>query len=127
MKKILIVDDNIEFAKFVSEVCSRMDGIEPLTCYSVEEARKAVLNNDNIVLAVLDIVMPEEDVFELISWLKENSYKIPNILVSGYNPYYSELAEKMSNLYGMESKAILREPVRLAELQETIAKALSEF
>lgn len=60
MKKILIVDDEIEIAELISDVLSD-EGFETVVCCDGIEALKAVKEDHSFSAVILDIMMPKMD------------------------------------------------------------------
>ena len=63
MNKILIVDDEREIADLV-EIYLENDGYQVYKFYNGEDALNCILNND-IDLAILDVMLPDIDGFSL--------------------------------------------------------------
>jgi DNA-binding NtrC family response regulator len=114
-KKLLIVDDEVDFADFVLSA-SKTFGYEARVCNDCASARET-LNEFTPDLMVLDIVMPGEDGIEFLNWFSTQSYDTKVILVTGYNPHYMEMAEKLSSLSGTRVITTLQKPVHLQDLR----------
>ncbi len=69
---------------------------------------------------VLVVVMPEVDGVELVQWLAERKSSVHLIVVTGYNPRYSELAGKLGEAKSLRSATNLAKPVALAELRAAL-------
>ena len=85
MKKILIVDDNLEFLD--SLVRTLKANFLVLSASSIKEAKKYL--SEDISLALLDIRMKDEDVnnregIELLKFIKSEYPKIPVIMMTAY-------------------------------------------
>lgn len=78
MNRILIVDDEASIADMVN-LCLTKNGYECKTANDGLEASKMIENN-HYDLALLDVMMPEIDGFELIDYMKQ--YDIPVIFVT---------------------------------------------
>lgn len=78
MNRILIVDDEASIADMVN-LCLTKNGYECETANDGLEASKMIENN-HYDLALLDVMMPEIDGFELIDYMKQ--YDIPVIFVT---------------------------------------------
>lgn len=68
---IIIVDDEKEIADLV-DVVLRNEGYETIKFYDSSDAYKEIQNNKNIDLAILDVMMPGIDGFELCTKIREN-------------------------------------------------------
>lgn len=84
MKKILIADDEVEIVKLVS-LYLESDYYELFCAYDGDEAKK-ILDKTDIDLAIIDIMMPKINGYELIKYIrdKNNKYEkyIPIIVIS---------------------------------------------
>ena len=76
---ILVVDDEIEIAQLIKTLLSQ-EGMKVYCCYSGEEALTAFQNHE-FDLAILDIMMPGMDGFDLCRRIREQS-SIPLIFLS---------------------------------------------
>jgi YesN/AraC family two-component response regulator len=65
---------------------------------------------------VLDIIMPDVDGIELVQWLGERNCQAKVIVVTGYNPLYSEAAGPLGEAQGLTVTTLLK-PVSLADLR----------
>jgi DNA-binding response OmpR family regulator len=117
-KKLLIVDDETDFANFVSSASATF-GYEVRVCHDCASARETL---DEFVpdLMVLDIVMPGEDGIEFLNWFSANSFGAKVILVTGFNPHYMEMAQKLSALSGTQVVTTLQKPVHLQDLRNAL-------
>ncbi|MEX1378116.1 MAG: response regulator transcription factor [Eubacteriales bacterium] len=80
--KVLIVDDEKELALIVKDYL-QAEGIEAYTAFNGKEAY-AVFSKENIDLAVLDIMLPDDDGMEICRTLRSKS-DIPIIMLSAKN------------------------------------------
>ena len=76
---ILVVDDEKEIADLI-EIYLRNENYTVYKYYSSKEVLENI-ENLNIDLAILDVMMPEVDGFELCSKIREN-YNFPIIFVT---------------------------------------------
>lgn len=60
MKKILIVDDEVEIAELISDVLTD-EGFETVVCYNGAEALNQVKKTSDFSAVILDVMMPEMD------------------------------------------------------------------
>jgi len=103
--RLLIIDDEIGFAKFVSRVASAI-GYEVEITTRGEDFMAAVLRVPPDVI-ILDIVMPKMDGVELIQWLGARRSPARVIVVTGFNPHYAKMVEDFGTAYGMLPITIL--------------------
>jgi CheY-like chemotaxis protein len=119
-KRLLIVDDECEFAEFVRRVALDL-GFEVEVALSAKEFMKLYRTmNPNII--VMDIVMPEMDGIELIRWLAENECQASIIVATGYVPSYAELTEELGTAKGVRCIETLHKPVRVADLRNRLCE-----
>ncbi|MEQ9641516.1 MAG: response regulator [Alphaproteobacteria bacterium] len=121
-KKILVIDDEVDFAGFVGEAGRRL-GYDVEVCHASAEAKRR-LADIAPDLIVLDIVMPGEDGVEFLQWLRGQPLRPILILMTGYNPKYAEMAGALGRVAGLEVAALLTKPVRIKALQEVLNKHL---
>lgn len=77
--KLLVVDDDKEIAKLAA-IYLKEDGYQVLTAYSGKEALK-IIQLEEIHLAILDIMMPDINGFEVCQYIRQKS-NIPIIMLS---------------------------------------------
>lgn len=83
MKKILICDDEKEILEIL-ELFLTKEGYKIIKAYDGEEALKVIDENNDIALAILDIMMPKVDGNNLVKIIREN-LSIPIIMISAKN------------------------------------------
>lgn len=76
-------------------------------------------------LLILDMVMPEMDGLEIISWLGDREAKLPIVTVSGYNPHYAEVAAHFAAIGETGRVRHLTKPIDASALEEAIDDLLS--
>ena len=114
-KKLLIIDDEADFANFVSSASATF-GYDVVVCHDCASARE-VLKDFDPDLMVLDIVMPGEDGIEFLNWFSSQPFDSRVILVTGYNPHYMEMAQKLTAISGTQIITTLQKPVHLQDLR----------
>ncbi|MDF1721383.1 MAG: response regulator [Minwuia sp.] len=119
IKRILICDDEPDFRAIVRDVVEGM-GFEAI------EVAQPELFADTFArcipeIVVLDIVMPNIDGLELVTWLTGEGYKGRLVLVTGFNPNYARAARTLADLKGIASVSVLQKPVALADLRAALA------
>ncbi len=80
MFKILVVDDNANARKFLTAVLNA-ENFQVVTANNGKEALDA-LEHEKVDLAVLDVMMPEIDGYELVKLLREAGSMLPVLMVS---------------------------------------------
>lgn len=120
-KRLLVLDDEPDFGAFVRRVAEGL-GFEVTVLDRATEFRSSYQTVQPDIV-VLDIVMPQIDGIELVSWLAEIDSRARVILVSGYNPHYADAAEVLAKSKGRFPVTSLLKPVSLDKLEA----ALLEF
>lgn len=78
-KTILIADDDREIADLI-EVYLQNEGYSAIKCYDGEQAIKAI-ENGSVDLAVIDVMMPKMNGFDLCRYIRKQ-YKFPIIILT---------------------------------------------
>jgi two-component system response regulator AtoC len=117
-KRLLIIDDEADFATSVGRVAEGLG-------FSVEvagssEAFKASCRQFDPTVIVLDMVMPETDGTELIQWLAAVRSPARIIIVSGFTPLYAQAAQHLGEASGLSPITRLSKPVSLADLSTAL-------
>lgn len=117
-RRLLVVDDEIDFAEFVRDLVGR-HGFQVETAHNgaIAKQRFHIFLPDTILL---DIVMPQTDGIEFIEWLGDMGANIRLVVVTGFDPHYASLAERLATARGLASVAVLTKPVRIAALLEAL-------
>lgn len=116
--KVLVVDDEIDFANFVHDLAER-NGFAVATANNGNDAKgrfKEFLPD----IVVLDVIMPQADGIEFIAWLGAERLNVRLIVVTGFSPDYAMLAEKLAEARGLSSVMVLTKPVRAAALLKAL-------
>jgi len=117
-KRLLIVDDEPDFATFVSRVGKQL-GHDVRIAADAEAFKELCISFDPTII-VLDIVMPEIDGIELIKWLGANHTTAKIIAISGANPLYSSSAQHIGDGFGINVTAVSK-PISLADLKAALS------
>jgi len=120
-KRILVVDDHLDFGNFVRRVAEK----EGFVCEQVDTAeafRKAYAQVQPAIIC-LDIVMPQEDGIELIRWLIGQHCKAAIYIITGHNPSYARAALEIGRSQGLNIAGILQKPVSLLTLRDVLSAA----
>ncbi len=100
MKKILIVDDEVQIIKALSRMFLDTD-YEIIPAESGRDALK-LLEDAPVDMIICDMRMPEMDGYKLLTIIKEKYPKVIRIILSGYadeKPMYRALLHNVANLY----------------------------
>lgn len=80
MATILVVDDEVEIAELV-EIYLQNDGFDVIKAYDGKEALKCLEEHPEIMVIILDIMMPQMDGMEVCRQIRKNS-NVPIIMLS---------------------------------------------
>ncbi len=117
-RRLLIIDDEVDFGKFVSRVASSLGYEAEITTRS-EDFMAAVLRAPPDVI-ILDIVMPGMDGVQLIQWLGERKSTARIIIVSGFNSQYAKITGELGTAHGIQSITALVKPIAIAALKAAL-------
>ncbi len=116
--KVLVVDDEPEIRRLVSEILED-EGYQVVTAENAEEAR-AVKLSANPQLILLDIWMPDMDGITLLKeWVGEDSLLCPVVMMSGHGSVESAVEATKLGAYDF-----LEKPLSMAKLLLIVARAL---
>ncbi len=118
-RRLLIIDDERDFAEYVGEIGEDM-GYEVQVTDNAMDFMKfyRTLQPTSIVI---DMVMPGVDGVELIGWLAQQHCEAHIMIVTGYNPRYAELAENLGDAKGLSSIKSYTKPLKLADLRQALS------
>lgn len=117
--KLLVVDDETDFAEFVAEVAMGMGFDVSLTDNST---KFTTLYTPDTNIIILDLFMPGVDGIELLRFLYNNASKASLIFMSGKDQYVLHSAQKLALEQGISVLGILQKPFRAEELEYVLAK-----
>jgi DNA-binding response OmpR family regulator len=86
-RRLLVVDDEPDFAEFVSNTATDL-GYQAKVCTRSTDFRRlhAEFAPTHIVI---DVVMPDVDGIEIMQWLADQGSTAKVIVTTGYNPQYA--------------------------------------
>ncbi len=116
-KRILIVEDEEAIAKMIA-MNLRVANMEPAIFYDGAEAELSLESDHNYDLALLDVMVPGKDGFELLEILKP--YGIPVIFLTAKD----DVASKIQGLTGGAEDYMVK-PFEVLELLVRIDKVLA--
>lgn len=117
-KRVLVIDDEIEFARLVARVARELGMAVEVTTDAAQFMES--IERFKPELIVMDMVMPGTEGIELIRWLTKAQYKARVIIATGYNPEYAKMATLMAKAENVLTVSTLAKPVRLAELRAAL-------
>ena len=114
--RILIVEDEEAIAKMIS-MNLKVSNYDTKIFYDGEEAAQSLLEDSKYDLALLDVMLPGKDGFELLEIMK--AYKIPVIFLTAKD----DVASKIQGLKGGAEDYIVK-PFEILELLVRVEKVL---
>ena len=117
---ILIVDDDKKLNGLLEDIFET-EGFKVITAYDGEEAVAVLDKNPEIPLIILDVMLPELDGWQVLSYVKEH-YDSKVIMLSALSDEYSEAKGLRS---GADDYVI--KPFKRAALVERVKKLMSGF
>jgi DNA-binding NtrC family response regulator len=111
IRKVLIIDDEVQFVKNVSSYLS-MHGYTCFTASSGEEGLKQIEKEDPD-LVLLDILMPNMDGYSMYKEMLRRKKDINCVIISG--------KERLQGLFELENvKKFLTKPIDMDQLKKTV-------
>ncbi len=120
-KKILIVDDDLDFLKSLEDSLKSYNDPYVLITASSGEKAVEILSREDISLLITDIKMPDIDGITLITELFNSGKWLPTIVVSAYGT--PKIWEKLKDL-GICS--FIDKPLNINDLREKILDVLKQ-
>lgn len=119
MRRLLVVDDEVDFCEFVRKV-GEMNDYDVTTLADATQFQKTYhrVKPNRIVL---DIVMPGLDGISLIDWLASSGNLAGVVIVTGYNPNLADAAKVFAKIKGRFFVTTLTKPVTVAALSAALA------
>jgi DNA-binding response OmpR family regulator len=118
---ILVVDDHREFGEFVERVAVKA-GFAVTAVDSGAKFKTAYAATQPSIIC-LDIVMPQEDGIELISWLAEQRSRAAIYIITGHSPSYARAGIAIGRSHGLNIVSVLQKPVSLETLRNILKGA----
>lgn len=123
MRKILIVDDDVDFCFFMKKNIERKEGFEVTVCTESGNAFKLIKeSNPDIIL--IDIMMPGKSGMDIVSELKKNKQTkdIPRAFLSGI--IKEDKLQNGDNMIGGEY--CIAKPIKVGELIDIVDKLIKD-
>lgn len=117
--KLLIVDDEADFAEFVCDVAENM-GFD--VKWTDEPAEFSTLYNAELNIIVLDLFMPNIDGIELLRFLNKHKSNASIIFMSGKDQGVLNSAQEIAVEQGMTVLGVLSKPFLVKQLQDVLEK-----
>lgn len=113
----LVVDDEEKLGRFVCMLLKQV-GYQAVTCQSVEDARR-LLTSGQWHLVITDIVIPRENGFDLMRWVKAN---VPTLPVIAMTAHSTEAVMVQMKQYGFAG--VLHKPFSVDQFYNTVQQIL---
>ena len=115
---ILIVDDDVQFGRFVKRAMSDMGHTLEQISKSCEIFERYDVFAPDIIF--LDIFMPDFDGIEVSNWLAKKRFDGTLVFMSGYDPAYLIAARNIVQQRSQAKVATLEKPARVEEIRELL-------
>ena len=109
MKKIIIVDDNVNFVDMAREYLENFTGKEVIAFYTPDKVLEHISNHKDIDVLVSDYEMPKMNGFELAKQVLEKSPNIKIIIWSGHDQI---TLEEVNEKYNINAKFLSKDEVK---------------
>jgi EAL domain-containing protein (putative c-di-GMP-specific phosphodiesterase class I)/CheY-like chemotaxis protein len=117
--KLLVVDDEVDFAEFVADVAENMD-FNVISTDDPTEVETLFLQDLNII--VLDLFMPHIDGIELLRLLSKSKSSASIVLMSGKDKGVLNSAQKIAEEQEITVLGVLQKPFFARQLEVVLAK-----
>lgn len=118
VKRLLVVDDNRPFGKFVRKAAEGV-GYE-VEVASGGEAFMKRYGAFKPTTVMIDLMMPDIDGIEVVQWVSARESPARVIVVTGYTPEYASIAKLLGEGRGLDTVITLIKPIRLARLHRAL-------
>lgn len=118
--RFLIVDDNPWFADHLAEI-ARIQGFEVEVTATAGDFKAAFLARTPSVLGV-DLVMPDFDGLELLTWLSDVGSRVPTLVFSGKPSVYLRAAKVLAEAQGDFLVETFGKPVETTTLEAALQR-----
>ena len=121
IKKILVLEDEAGIRSFVV-INLRRSGYEPIEAATGEEALRLLAENDDIGVALLDVMLPDIDGFEICRSIRASGSKMGIIMLTA-------LGQEMDKVTGLMTGAddYVTKPFSPAELLARVETVLRRY
>jgi len=116
-KAVILLEDEEDIADLLAQLISAA-GALPVVCRDQESVLRAIDDHD-VVLALLDIMLPEVDGREVAAALRAKKVTFPIYFMTGIK------AKSIGNNYHALADGVLYKPFSLQELRDLLARFLS--
>lgn len=121
--KLLVVDDEVDFAEFVADVAENMD-FNVISTADPTEVETLFLQDWNII--VLDLFMPHIDGIELLRLVSKSKSSASIVLMSGKDKGVLNSAQKIAEEQEITVLGVLQKPFFAKQLEVVLAKYVDQ-
>lgn len=117
LNRALVVDDDRDVLQFFAATLESLD----VTADCVSSARKfkQAYSECPYQLLILDVVMPEEDGFQLLDWLCAAKCTTPVAFTSAFSQYLQPISQ-YAKARNMNVAGVWRKPIQSADVAQMI-------
>ncbi|UUX48863.1 response regulator [Nisaea acidiphila] len=116
--KILVVDDEPDFAAFVADAVEEL-GHAPELATTPKEFASAYSNETDVIF--LDLFMPDMDGIEVLRFLSENGSRSSVVLMSGGDEALLKAGREIAQERGISVLGVLHKPIQLDSISDVLA------
>ena len=116
--RLLIVEDEEAFARFVSTVAAGVGYAVRAVTHSRDFEYQLIEWKPTVLF--LDVFMPERDGLELLGLLQKHAYDGQIVMMSGADPLYLNMAAASAKARGLRLAGILAKPCRKQEIEDLL-------
>jgi len=114
LRKLLVIDDDVRLLASYRDLLMPY-GFEVLTAEDGEKAINIAQENPDIMLVILDVVMPRMDGREWLRWYRSMRRESPVIVITGY-----KFDERDAQDAELRPAVVLEKPFHVAELLDLV-------
>lgn len=116
--RVLVVDDDVAFGRLLRRVVTGAGHeVEAVSNPSDILERYDAFKPDIIFL---DLFMPDMDGFEVANWLSDRGFDGKLVFVSGHDPRFSAMAQRLAEARGNADVVTLGKPIRVNQIREIL-------
>ena len=117
-KRLLVVDDEPDFASFVAKVAESI-GYD-VTITNRPRNFREIYERTEPTDIMLDVIMPETDGIEIIKWLADHQNTARVIVVTGHSPQYANAAKSFGEVVGNFPVKVISKPIGVDDLSAAL-------
>ena len=116
--RALIIDDEADIRELLGMTLEGMD-ITPVAASTLEEARKALADNNDFRLCLTDMRLPDGDGMDFVGWMQREHPQIPVAMITAHGNVELAVQALKSGAFDFVTK-----PLELGKLRGLISHAL---